>query len=194
MLLLHQAVVVDHLPMDHHNLALIRGDRKNPSLQGPALAAYRELDRFAKRLWKPREEGRFGAIVDPMLTWAKVRTAEERRQVVPCKAGVLSGVVNANGDVQLCETTASHPPVGNLRQHSFREIWNSPAANAQREAIRAKRYHCTSEIFLWPSVTFSPVQLARAMIGARVWSSPEPLTDAERERVGPDSDRLTVVE
>ena len=100
--------------MEHHNLALIRGDRKDPSLQGPALDAFRELDRYAKRLWAEREESRLGAIVDPMLTWAKVRTAAERRQVVPCQAGVLSGVVYANGDVALCETTASHPPVGNL--------------------------------------------------------------------------------
>ena len=68
--------------MDHHNLAIIRGDRKNESLKGPELEGYLELDRYAKRLWAEREEGRFGAIVDPMLTWAKVRTARERRQVV----------------------------------------------------------------------------------------------------------------
>ena len=103
---------------------------------------------------------------------------------------MLSGVVNANGDVQLCETTASHPPVGNLRQQSFREIWNSPAADAQREAIRAKRCHCTNEVFLWPSVTFAPAQLARAMVGARVWSRPDPLAEPERVRVDFGSDRV----
>src|SRR5262249_27622255 len=31
--------------MDHHNLAIIRGDRKNPSLQGPALDKYAALYR-----------------------------------------------------------------------------------------------------------------------------------------------------
>jgi len=95
-----------HPAMDHHNLAIIRGDRKNPSLQGPALDAYVELDRYAKSLWAEREEGRFGGIVDPMLTWAKVKTARERRQVVPCTAGRLSAVVYANGDVGVCETLA----------------------------------------------------------------------------------------
>jgi MoaA/NifB/PqqE/SkfB family radical SAM enzyme len=165
--------------MDHHNLAIIRGDRKNESLKGPELDGYLELDRYAKRLWAEREEGRFGAIVDPMLTWAKVRTARERKQVVPCKAGVLTGVINANGDVQLCETTASHPPVGNLREKSFREIWNSPEAWAQRERIRRKQCHCTNEVFLWPSLTFQPTHLARAMVGARVWEKPEPLTPDE---------------
>lgn len=166
--------------MDHHNLALIRGDRKNPSLRGPALAAYRELDHYARRLWADREEGRFGSVVDPMLTWAKLRTAEERRQVIPCKAGILSGVIYANGDVAVCETTASHPPIGNLRERSFREIWNSEAAHAQRAAIRAKQCHCTNEVFLWPSFTFAPRQLGRALLGGRVWQKPERLPVSER--------------
>jgi hypothetical protein len=119
-------------------------------------------------------------VVDPMLTWAKVRTAQQRAQLVPCLAGVLVGVVNANGDVQVCETTAEHPPVGNLREKSFREIWNSPAAHAQRARIRARECHCTNEVFLWPSVTFQPLELARAVVGARVWRRPEALAEGER--------------
>ncbi len=166
--------------MDHHNIALIRGDRKNASLQGPALVAYEELYRYARRLWADREEGRFGASVDPMLTWAKVRTARERRMVVPCKAGLLSGVVNANGDVALCETEHTHPPVGNLREKSFREIWFSPEADAQRAAIRRRECHCTNEVFLWPSLTFQPTWLARAAAGARLWDRPAPLAPEER--------------
>jgi MoaA/NifB/PqqE/SkfB family radical SAM enzyme len=171
--------------MDHHNLAIVRGDRRNASLSGPALEAYRELDAYARRLWAEREEGRFGAIVDPMLTWAKIRTAHERRMVVPCKAGILSGLVNANGDVAVCETTAEYPPIGNLRERSFREIWNSPEAEAQRRAIRNRQCHCTNEVFLWPSVTFQPAQLARAMIGAKVWRQPRPLGADERVRIEP---------
>lgn len=170
--------------MDHHNIALIRGDRKDPSLQGPALAAYEELYRYARRLWADREHGRFGASVDPMLTWAKVRTARERRMVVPCKAGWLSGVVNANGDVALCETEHTHPPVGNLRDRSFREIWFGPEAEAQRAAIRARACHCTNEVFLWPSLAFQPTWLARAAAGAQLWNRPEPLPPEERAPVG----------
>ncbi len=174
--------------MDHHNIAIIRGDRKDPSLQGPALAGYRDLYAYARRLWADREQGRFGAIVDPMLTWAKLRTAEERRMVVPCKAGVLSGVVYANGDVAVCETEAEYGRLGNLRERSFREIWWSAEAEAQRERIRNKCCHCTNEVFLWPSITFQPAQLARALAGARAWEKPEPLPADERApiRLGPD--------
>jgi MoaA/NifB/PqqE/SkfB family radical SAM enzyme len=163
--------------MSHHNLALIRGDRKNPSLQGPKLTEYNSLYEYVRRLWAPREEGRYGSIVEPMLQWAKVRTAEQRRQVVPCRAGVLSAVIYSNGDVSVCE---AHQPLGNLRQQTFREIWYSEAARRLRTSIRAKECHCTNEIFLWPSITFQPAQLARAMVGARVWSRPAPLMDEER--------------
>jgi AdoMet-dependent heme synthase len=154
--------------MDHHNLAVIRGDRKNPSLTGPALDAYGELYRYMASVWKDREEGRFGAIVEPLLQWAKRRTMETDRQYVPCTAGNLTGVVHANGDVSVCE---NHPPLGNLRQHSFFEIWDSEKAQALRASIRARECHCTNEVFLWPSVVFQPVQLARAVAGAKVWRS-----------------------
>jgi MoaA/NifB/PqqE/SkfB family radical SAM enzyme len=163
--------------MSHHNLALIRGDRKNPSLQGPKLAEYRALYEYVKRLWAPREESRYGSIVEPMLQWVKVKTAEQQRQVVPCRAGVLSVVINANGDVGLCE---QHRPIGNLRQKSFNEIWHSDEARVLRASIRAKECYCTNEIFMWPSITFQPIQLAKAMVGAQVWRKPEPLPIGER--------------
>lgn len=160
--------------MDHHNLAVIRGDRKNASLRGPLLEQYNELYRYVAAVWKDREEGRFGSIVEPMLQWAKRKTIEHDGQYVPCTAGNMVGVVHANGDISVCE---NHPPLGNLRQKSFFEIWDSPETNRLREQIRAKECHCTNEVFLWPSIVFQPLQLAKAMMGARVWrTSP---TEAE---------------
>jgi MoaA/NifB/PqqE/SkfB family radical SAM enzyme len=163
--------------MSHHNLALIRGDRKDPSLQGPILDEYTQLADYVKRLWAPREASRYGSIVEPMLQWAKVKTARERRQVVPCRAGVLSVVIYHNGDVSVCE---SHKPLGNIRKTPFQEIWRSAEARQLRASIRAKACHCTNEIFLWPSITFQPLQLARAMAGAKVWERPAPLGQDER--------------
>ena len=96
----------DRFPkMEHHNLALIRGDRKNPALLLPNLTAYDELVQYARRLWAPREEKRYGSLVEPMLHWAKAKTAKQQTQVVPCRAGVLSAVVYANGDVVSAKPT-----------------------------------------------------------------------------------------
>ena len=163
--------------MSHHNLALIRGDRKNPSLEGPKLAEYKELADYVQRLWAPREAKRYGSIVEPMLQWAKIKTATEKRQVVPCKAGVLNAVVYSNGDVAVCET---HKPLGNIREKSFGEIWYSQAANQLRASIQANECYCTNEIFLWPSITFQPRQLTKAMLGSKVWQKPSTLPLNER--------------
>lgn len=150
--------------MEHHNLAVIRGDRKNPSLQGPALQNYRDLYRHVAEVWKDRDSGRFGASVEPMLQWAKLKTIKSASQYVPCTAGILTGVVYANGDISVCET---HAPLGNLRQKNFFEIWDSEEAKALRACIKAKECYCTNEVFLWPSIVFQPVQLVKAMVGAK---------------------------
>jgi MoaA/NifB/PqqE/SkfB family radical SAM enzyme len=168
------AYLYDRCPaMEHHNLALIRGDRKNPTLQGPALEEYKKLYQYLRQVWAPREENRYGGIVEPMLQWAKTKAAQEQRQVVPCRAGVLTGVVYSNGDVSLCE---NHPPIGNLRQRSFPEIWNSEEARLLRHSIAAKECYCTNEIFMWPSINFQPAQLVKIMVKAKVWEKPKPLT------------------
>ncbi len=163
--------------MDHHNLALIRGERKNESLVIPDLAAYQQLYQYARRLWAPREETRYGSLVEPMLQWAKTKTAQQQTQVIPCRAGVLSGVVYANGDVSFCETL---PPLGNLRQKSFRDIWYSPQADALRRSVHAKECWCTNEVFMWPSINYQPMQLAKALVGSRPWTKASPLSDSER--------------
>ena len=79
---------------------------------------------------------------------------------------MLSGVVYANGDVSVCET---HEPLDHLRQRTFREMWFSEEARTLRATIAARQCHCTNEMFLWPSVTFQPRQLLRAMVHARLW-------------------------
>jgi MoaA/NifB/PqqE/SkfB family radical SAM enzyme len=167
--------------MDHHNLALIRGDRKNPALKLPDMREYAELYDYMRRLWQPREEGRYGGVVDPMLQWAKLETVARGTQVIPCRAGILSAVVAANGDVSVCEL---HEPLGNLRKQTFWEIWNSEAATKRRMSIAAKDCHCTTEVFLWPSIVFQPLPLARSLVKARVWKQVKPLEPGEMVELG----------
>ena len=163
--------------MDHHNLAIIRGDRKNPSLLLPDLQQYQNLYEYIRRLWAPREKSRYGAAVEPMLQWAKLRTLTKQTQVIPCLAGRLSAVVYANGDVSVCEM---HKPLGNLRRKSFWEIWNSEEARRRRESIVRKDCYCATEVFLWPSIVYQPIRLVQAMISAKVWQKPKPLSPEEK--------------
>jgi len=166
--------------MDHQNLAIIRGDRKNPSLQGPKLEEYHRLYDYIRRLWKPREQGRYGSTMEPMLQWAKGKTIEKQGQYVPCRAGILAGVVYSNGDVAVCE---EHEPLGNIRERPFMEIWGSAAAKALRNSIACKECWCTTEVFMWPSINYQPARLAQALIGAKVWREVEPLGPGEKLEV-----------
>jgi MoaA/NifB/PqqE/SkfB family radical SAM enzyme len=163
--------------MDHHNLAIIRGDRKDPTLQGPSLQQYEDLFEYIRRLWAPRETGRYGAIVEPLLQWTKLQTIRQQKQVVPCRAGVLSAVVYANGDVSLCEI---HKPLGNLREKSFPEIWESAEARALRTKVACKECWCTTEVFMWSSIVYQPFHLAKVMLSSKAWQRPVPLPAEER--------------
>ncbi len=163
--------------IEHHNLAIIRGDRKDPSLQGPVLEQYEQLYDYIQRLWSSRETGRYGSIVEPMLQNTKVRTIREERQVVPCTAGRLSMVVYANGDVGACEI---HKPIGNLRDKSFWEIWKSEEANHLRGCIKKGECYCTTEVFMWPSIVYQPLPLVQSMLSAKVWQKTKPLNAAEK--------------
>jgi hypothetical protein len=73
----------------------------------------------------------------------------------------LTAVVYANGGVSVCE---NHPPLGNLRQKPFREIWRSEEAARLRQSIAAKQCWCTNEVFLWPSIVYQPAQLVNALV------------------------------
>ena len=60
-----------------------------------------------------------------------------------------------------------HIRVGNLRENSFRGDLALTAGGgaAARESI-AGECHCTNEVFLWPSIAFQPLQLARAWVSS----------------------------
>jgi MoaA/NifB/PqqE/SkfB family radical SAM enzyme len=175
--------------MDHHNLAIIRGDPKNPSLIAPPLPEYVELYNYIRRLWSQREHHRYGSSVEPMLQWAKVETVKQKRQVVPCKAGQISAVVYANGAVSVCEL---HPTIGNIRLKPFAEIWKSVEADNRRKSIANKECFCTTEVFLWPSVVYHPPSLAKAYVKARVWEPVKPLAESEKLPIYLDDRHLPV--
>jgi len=163
--------------MDHHNLGMIRGDRKNPSLLEPNLQQYWDLYDYTRRLWANREANRYGSSVEPMLQESKMRILKQRHQVVSCSAGKISAVIYANGDVGVCEI---RPPIGNLREKTFPEIWQSQETNAVRTSIANKECHCTYEIPLWASIVYKPFNLMRSYLSAKVWQQPVPLRQDER--------------
>ena len=70
------------------------------------------------------------------------RILTERRQVIPCHAGFASAQIAPDGDVWMCCVRAES--IGNLKRSNFRfrDVWFSPAAEAQRRSIKAEECHC----------------------------------------------------
>ena len=82
---------------------------------------------------------------------------------------IAAAAVEAFGTVDILVNNA-----GNLRDKSFFELWDSKEAVTLREQIASKQCYCTTEVFMWPSIVFQPVQLTRAFVGAkRRWGANE---------------------
>jgi MoaA/NifB/PqqE/SkfB family radical SAM enzyme len=66
----------------------------------------------------------------------------DKKQVIPCYAGISSCQIASNGDVWMCCTKAK--PVGNLyeKNFNFRSIWFSRQARKMRKEIKQKKCYC----------------------------------------------------
>jgi MoaA/NifB/PqqE/SkfB family radical SAM enzyme len=70
------------------------------------------------------------------------RTLVEKRQIIPCLAGIASAQIAPNGDVWTCCIRAES--VGNLRDHDydFGATWRTTKADELRRSIKAGECYC----------------------------------------------------
>ncbi len=70
------------------------------------------------------------------------RTLVEKRQIIPCLAGVASAQIAPNVDVWTCCIRAES--VGNLREHNydFGSVWRTAKADELRRSIKAGECYC----------------------------------------------------
>lgn len=134
---------------------LIRSEPKDPELKNVSPEAYNRL----MKLWqKDLREGKFsgysggflgGLIVARDLSMRQkndnVLAGKEGR--ITCFAGVLTGVMYANGDVAPCEMLSDR--LGNIRDfnYDFRKLWLSTRAQQFSKRIRNEKCSCTHECF-----------------------------------------------
>lgn len=66
----------------------------------------------------------------------------EKRQIIPCYAGIASAQISPDGDVWPCCIRAKS--IGNLREngYDFKKIWNSDEARLMRKSIKNKECYC----------------------------------------------------
>ncbi len=73
-----------------------------------------------------------------------VKTMKEKKQVIPCYAGIASVHINTYGDVWPCCILGYEKSMGNLKDfnYNFKKIWHSKQANEVRKYIKQKNCYC----------------------------------------------------
>ncbi|MFV2044816.1 MAG: SPASM domain-containing protein, partial [Anaerolineales bacterium] len=140
-------------------LTLLRGSPYDKTLELPDRSRLKEVHNH-KRAKNPGKQPLIWRAADWATFNASLEILRQDTQVVPCEAGRLLGVVEANGDVKHCELL---PAVGNLRKGSFQEIWHSEKAADERKKIVAKECKCTHECNLFPSMMAHPLKAASTL-------------------------------
>jgi MoaA/NifB/PqqE/SkfB family radical SAM enzyme len=137
-----------------HSFEMLRGDQPDKNIQPISTERYRALLPKLEEYWASYDH------YDSFLKFVKIYTRrmelavlEQETQVRPCYAGLISGVLDARGEVRMCELRDA---VGNVRDtgYDFAKLWFGAEADRQRASIKAKECHCTHSCFMSSSLVF----------------------------------------
>lgn len=137
-----------------HSFEMMRGDQPDKSIQPIDTARYREMLPKLEAYWSTYTHyDSFLRFVKTYTRRMELSVLERETQVRPCHAGTVSGVVDARGEVHMCELRDA---VGNVRDtnYDFGKLWFSAEADRQRASIKAKECHCTHSCFMSSSLVF----------------------------------------
>ena len=86
---------------------------------------------------------------------------KERRQIIPCYAGVASGQIAPDGNVWMC--CMKGESIGGLRDvnFDFHALWHSEKAEAARKKIKAAKCYCPLANAGYTNILLNPKSLFR---------------------------------
>lgn len=103
------------------------------------------------------------------------RTLVEKRQIIPCLAGIASAQIAPNGDVWTCCIRAES--VGNLREHNydFASAWSTVKAEEMRRSIKAGECYCplanasyTNMLCHVPTMTSVALEVGKGTVASKL--------------------------
>ena len=92
-----------------------------------------------------------------------LRTLRERRQVIPCFAGISNAHLDPYGNLWPCCTLAGDASLGNLREagYDFWNVWRSRKADEVRASIRRGECFCPLANQAYSNILLSPTWLLK---------------------------------
>lgn len=145
-----------------HTVSLVRGNVPE-ELKQVDLGKYHETaNRLARDLRRRRSSiyrfrgARLKAAQDVIQRELIMRTAFEKRQMLPCYAGKLNLVLTETGDVYPCELLAEK--MGNIRESGYdlQGLLHTDKAETVLRKIRESGCHCTHECYMMTNILFNP--------------------------------------
>jgi MoaA/NifB/PqqE/SkfB family radical SAM enzyme len=141
--------------IDFHSFELLRPPFPDPSIRALTAEEYREALKFLKPYWAGFD--RYRPILRNLKVAAReaeLETLSQERMVYKCYAGTISGVLNPEGTVSLCEVQWE---IGNIRDfgYSFAKAWFSEKARELRARVARRECWCTHSCFMTSSLPFS---------------------------------------
>ncbi|MFH1444877.1 MAG: radical SAM protein [Nanoarchaeota archaeon] len=154
--------VKKNMPLiESHNFEFMRGKPKDPELKCPSVDKLRDAKKVISETFDFYKYFRNSMLKSKLVNGLRsyqydlyLRIMEEKKQLIPCYAGKVHCVVDAQANVYFCELL---PKVGNLREaESFLRIWYSDLAKSQRSSIKVKSCYCTHSCFQNGNIQFNP--------------------------------------
>ncbi len=93
------------------------------------------------------------------------RTLAQKRQVIPCYAGISNAHMTPYGDIWACCTLGYDMPMGSLRDfdYDFQKLWRSPRAKEIRAYIKAGNCHCPLANQMYSNILLHGPSLLRVL-------------------------------
>jgi len=152
------------LKPDSISIALVRGDARNPISKEVNINNYRKIyQQMDKDFMSGKLPGYSGFFISDfviamrMLLWRlTLKIYHKKRYISPCYAGMLSGIIYANGDVFPCELL--NKKVGNIKDfnYNFKKLWLSEKAKEINKFIKNSKCFCIHDCNLICNILFNP--------------------------------------
>jgi len=141
--------------IDFHSFELLRPPFPDSTIRPLTAAEYATALATLKPYWARFD--RYRPILRNLKVAAReaeLETLEQERMVYKCYAGTVSGVLNPEGTISLCEVQWE---IGNIRDYgwSFQKAWFSEKADEMRKRVANRECWCTHSCFMSSSLPFS---------------------------------------
>jgi len=159
---LHNEIKSRMPELDYHNFEILRGDPKNKNYTVPSIDQLKMIRPLLFKIWKEYDyysnklKSKIAFNTKKNLYNHYMNILVNDKQPFPCYAGRVHMVLDYQGNVYFCELPGVQGSrIGNIREQSFNQIWNSPKANEIRRFIKDRKCACTHSCFQITNYVFN---------------------------------------